>query len=128
MCLSLTEIPLSGCITSFILLSCSQASKYFPKEFPFFFFPFEVFSFEISTCYLRHHLNVASISGFCWRLKAIKISKEFPRMRMNMTRGEAEESNRLKTTRLKISQSKLPHAILIKRNHNKSFNRQLVAP
>lgn len=123
MCLSLTEIPLSGCIASFIL-SCSQASKHFPKEFPFFFFPFEEFSFEISTCNLPYHLNVASISGFCWQRRAIKISKEFPRMWMRVVTWRS---------RWKIVEGIFEFTIKASArdshygNHNKSSNRQLVA-
>lgn len=115
MCLSLTEIPLSG-IASFILLSCF--ANIFQRNFSIFLLSFSRnFPLKISPCNLSHHLNVASISGFCWLLRTIKIRKRVSlACGWTVSRGDAMKT--MKTPSIEISrvpnlQLKLPHAILI---------------
>lgn len=100
MCLSLTEIPLSGSIASLFLLSCFQASKTFSEGI--FLVVLEEFPLKFSTWNLSQHLNVASISGFCWRYKTIKIRKQFSRMQDGKTRGNVAENLQITFSRIEF--------------------------
>lgn len=92
----------------------SMQAKHFLEEFSTFFLPlWRISLWNVSTWNLSEHLNVASISGFCWRLKAIKIRKRVSSHveRRNDTWYDLKLSWKIYEN--SIQQLMLPHAILV---------------